>query len=112
MLFSMFFGKNEAQNIHNKERREIVKNFAVIMAEKDVQIANLTGVLVSTQKLHVEKLTKMDDTVQRVAAFLSKQGRAVGMAPRDVELLESHVKELQEQVLAVKAEQQLIGAKR
>ena len=112
MLFGLFFGKNEAQNVHIKERAEIVQKFAVIMSEKDTQIDKLTGVLIATQRLHVEKLTQMDETVRQVATFLGKQGKVVGMAPADIERLESHVKKLQQQVLDVQVEQQRIGAKR
>lgn len=98
MLFGIFFGRQEAQSVHLKERGEVIKSFTAVMAEKDLQIQTLTGVISKTQKIQSQQLAEINSATQGVAEFLHAYAKRSNMPPEDFERLEAHIGTLKSKV--------------
>lgn len=100
-LFGIFFGRQEAQNVHLRERASIVKNFATVMEGKDTQIKDLSGVLIEAQRSQTLILREIKKTNDIVAIYLDARVRGETMSVADSAKLREHVKELQERLDSV-----------
>lgn len=96
MLFGMYFAKQEAWGVHQRERQELVTNFAVIMKDKDDQIEGLTGILIVNQKEQGAKLAKISDTTVQIAMFLASSELSSKIDKARLNQLDAAVKHLQE----------------
>ena len=74
MIFGMYFAKQEAQSLHGKERAELVSHFALIMKTKDEQLEGITNVLIVNQEVQISKLTRINETADRIASLLDTTG--------------------------------------
>lgn len=100
-LFGIFFGRQEAKNVHLRERASIVKNFAVVMEGKDTQINDLSGVLIEAQRSQKLILREIKKTNDIVAIYLDAHVRGETMSVEDRAKLREHVKEIQDRLDSV-----------
>ena len=93
MLFGIFFGGREAANVHQAERIQLTTNFAKITEEKDIQIKNLTEVIIELQKKHLQSAYQMTDSDLRVEKYLIRESIKLGIDGPEVDELRRHVRE-------------------
>ena len=91
MLFGIFFGGREAQSAHQVERILLTTNFARVAQEKDIQIKNLTDVIMELQKKHLVTAHQMKDSDLRVEKYLVRESIKLGIVGPEVDELRRHI---------------------
>ena len=100
MLFGIFFGGREAQSAHQIERIQLTTSFARVAQEKDIQIKNLTDVIIELQKKHLITTQKISDSDLRVEKYLVRESMRLGIVGPEVDALREHIIEAEAERLA------------